>query len=144
MSYCALADIQLLIPLAKIVELTDDDGNGIIDAGVVDQVIKDADSEIDVYCSAQYTTPFTAPVPDLIKRYSIDISIYRLYSRRLTRGVPDAVRQRYEDAIALLKRIADGLGSLPVDESAASDSEVPRMKKTSSDRIFTDETLEDY
>lgn len=144
MAYCVLADIQLLIPLTKIVELADDDGNGAIDAGVMDQVIKDADSEIDGYCSNHYTVPFASPVPSLIKRTSIDISIYRLHSRRMTRGVPEAVRQRYEDAVTLLKRIADGFVKLPVDDPASIAADLPLTKKGASDRKFTDDTLKDY
>lgn len=144
MAYCALAEIQLLIPLTKIVDLTDDDGNGVIDAGVIDQVIKDADSEIDGYCSNHYIVPFTAPVPDLIKRCSLDLSIYRLYSRRMTRGIPDAIRQGHDDAVTLLKRIADGLVKLPVDDPASIAADLPRMNKGSSDRIFTSDTLKDY
>jgi phage gp36-like protein len=42
--------------------------------------------------------------PVVLVRLAADMARYRLYDD----GVPDTVRQRYEDAVSLLKRMASG------------------------------------
>lgn len=105
MAYSTLTDLKLQLPETIVIELTDDANAGTVDEDVVTRAIEDADDEIDAYCRKSYTVPFTT-VPNIIRKLSVDITIYNLYARR--RSVPEAVETRYGDAIELLTRIKTG------------------------------------
>lgn len=106
--YCTLDDIKKLIPGDNILQLTDDDGMQAIDEPKVDECIQQADGEINPYLiSGDYDVPIS-PVPDLIKKLSVDIAIYNLYSRNISEVIPDMRVKRYDDAVKTLQKIADG------------------------------------
>ncbi|KAB7624325.1 gp436 family protein [Alkalilimnicola sp. S0819] len=87
----------------------DRDGDGQADAGVVDRALADATAEVDTYLAARYALPL-ASTPAVLTRLTVDIAVYRL-SPAADAGT-DERRQRYEDATALLSRIARGGVSL--------------------------------
>ena len=99
----------------------------------------DADAVIDGYLGARYDLPLGLPVPALIVGLAADVTRYRLWDDR----APKEVRQRYEDAIAMLKDIAKGLVQLPVtlDQPAGVLGIVATTTRT---RSFTDETLSGF
>ncbi len=139
MAYCVRADILGLISEETLIQLTDDNGAGIVDDAVVTRIITDADAEIDGYCGEKYTLPFS-PVPTIIRKISVDIAIYNLYARR--QGAPDDRAKRYDNAVKLLKDIQTGkvtLGSTAPTEVAQDTVEVEKK-----DRIFTKDTLENF
>jgi len=74
-----------------------------IDTVVLERALTDADAEIDSYLAARYTLPLSS-TPVVLNRLACDIARYRLYDD----GTPATVRQRYEDAVSLLKRMANG------------------------------------
>lgn len=74
-----------------------------IDSGVLARALSDADALIDSYIATRYTLPL-ASTPTVLNRLACDVARYALYDD----GVPDTVRQRYEDAVSLLKRFASG------------------------------------
>ena len=105
MAYSAQADLEKSIPLSYLVELTDDLNTGSIVDVMITRAIEDADGEIDLYCRKKYTVPFTT-INDVIRKMSVDIAIYNLYSRR---GSPPADRlARYLAAVKKLQTIRDG------------------------------------
>jgi phage gp36-like protein len=106
MSYCLQTDIVNQIDSTVLLQLTDDAGTGVIDAGIVTRAIADADATIDSYCQDRYTIPLS-PVPAKIRQVSVDISIYNLYSRRED-VVPDIRKERNQAAIRFLEKVADG------------------------------------
>src|SRR5574343_464872 len=108
MAYCVQADIEKLIPVQELAELTTESGST-VDPDVVAQAITAADAEIDAYCGKQYEVPFTT-VPDRIAALSVDIAIYHLYSRRSV--APEIRRIKYTDAIVFLKDVAKGVAVL--------------------------------
>lgn len=143
MPYCTKTDIEKMIPAAAVTQLTDDEGTGAQISSRVSEAIAQADSEIDAYCASIYTIPFS-PVPDLVRKFSVDIAIYHLYSRRLEE-MPEVRYQRYKDAIKQLEDIAKGLMSLgeqPVPAQVAGGSIL--TNRSYDDRIFTRETLKGY
>ncbi len=99
---------------AELVQLTDRENIGSIDAVVLTQVIADADAEIDGYLAGRYQLPI-ATVPGILRLYAGDIVRYRLYDN----GATDEVRRRYEDAMKFLKLAAEGKVRLGADEPAA-------------------------
>jgi len=104
MAYSIQADLENSIQLSHLVELTDDLATGSIVETVITRAIEDADSEIDIYCRKKYIVPLT--VTNEVRKMSVDIAIYNLYSRRES---PPADRLvRYLAAVEKLKAIRDG------------------------------------
>ncbi|MBI5056999.1 MAG: DUF1320 domain-containing protein [Nitrospirae bacterium] len=143
MPYCTLTDIKKLIPEITVIQLTDDEDTGAVVTTRVDEAIASADAEIDSYCGGKYSVPFST-VPDIVKKCSVDISIYNLYSRRVEE-IPATRADRYKNAIRQLEGIAKG--SISIGESteptAAAEGGVA-TNKTASDSVFTKDTMTNY
>lgn len=111
-----------------------------IQTSVITRSIADADAEIDGYCSTKYDSlPFTT-VPVMVRKCSVDIAIYNLFSRR--RGAPEDRVRRYKDAIKFLTNVANGTVSLGGDAPAEDDDTGPEAitygtKTDISDRVFS-------
>ncbi len=134
--YCTQADIVEQITEDELIQLTDDAGAGSVDSDKVDRAIADADSEIDSYCGARYGVPFTT-VPTMIRKVSVDIAVYHLYTRRAALGLPEERKTRYEKAVQFLRDVARGLASLGSDEPAAAADGGPEATVSKTDRIFS-------
>jgi len=142
MSYCAQADIQEQLPEADLIMLTDDADAGVVDTSVVTRAIADADAKIDAYCQGRYTVPLS-PVPDMIRRVSVDLAIYNLYSRRDSFGMPEIRSERKKDAVSYLKDVAAGKVTLGSATPAAQNS-ADSVQVSSSDRVFSRDTLSGF
>ena len=86
----------------------DRNNDGVVDAAAVDRALADATAEINVYVGRVEALPLTT-VPEILVNLCVDIALYKV-SNGL--AATEAQRQRYEDAIALLKSIAKGEASL--------------------------------
>jgi phage gp36-like protein len=102
MPYCSQNDLETLIPVAELVELTTEKGD-IPNTTIITEIIERVDTEIDSYVSVRYATPLVS-VPDMIKGLSVDMVIFHLYSRRS--AVPPIRRTKYEDAVKFLQNVA--------------------------------------
>lgn len=143
MAYSTLTDIKNLIPEETIIQLTDDENLGEVNQTRVDEAIAQADAEIDSYCASKYSVPFTT-VPAIVKKCSVDIAIYNLYSRKVEE-IPETRASRYKNAIRQLEGISKGLISIGVDPAPAASSEgVAETNKTNDDRVFTREKMEGF
>lgn len=143
MAYCTQADIEKLIPSDAVTQLTDDEGTGTSVATRVAEAIAQADSDIDALCASRYTVPFPAPAPDIIRKLSVDIAIYNLYSRKLE-TIPETRAARYKNAVRQLEGI--NKGNITVNGTTAQEPASGGIK-TSSDtanRIFTQDSLGSY
>ena len=141
MPYCTQSDILEQVSLEDLIGLTDDAGQGIVDASVVARAIADADAEIDSYAASRYPVPF-APVPAMIRKTAVEIAICNLYARR--RGAPDSRRQRYDNAVKFLKSVASGEVTLGADAPAESAADGIEASTSAEDRVFTRDTLKGY
>ena len=92
--YSTLTDIKKLIPEDTVIQLTDDENTGAVVESRVTEAIAQADAEIDSYCGGKYSVPFTT-VPDIVKKISVDIAIYNLYSRKVEE-IPETRADRYK------------------------------------------------
>jgi phage gp36-like protein len=138
MSYCTLTDLQEAgITPAQLVQLTDDDADGVADADVIAKVLANTDSVIDGYLGSRYTVP-VAPVPNLLRTLATVIAAWALYGRR---GLANERRQKdFDSAIVQLKDLAAGRMVLPASaggEVASDGSDLPEASTVESDRIFT-------
>ena len=106
-----------------------------IDSSVITRAIADADAEIDSYCYTQYDNLPFSTVPAMVRKLSVDISIYNLFARR--KGAPDDRKDRYKNAIQFLEKLAKGIVSLGSDAPAIDDDAGPEATTDIDDRIFT-------
>lgn len=134
MAYCTQADLLEQIPEDELLQLTDDADTGSIDTSVVDRAIADADALIDSYCGTKHDVPFS-PVPVMVRKLSVDITVYNLFARR--RGAPEDRKERYDDAVRFLRDISRGIGSLGGDAPAGDDDAGPEATTKKSDRVFS-------
>ena len=107
-----------------LVLLADRDGDGVADEAVVSGALQDASDEIDTYVGVVYALPLPS-VPAVLTRLCVDIAVYRM-GRDASRGTEED-RKRYDDAVDLLKRIADkraSLGPVAPGESAPAPASV--------------------
>jgi len=109
MPYSTLSDLKKQLSEDLLIKLTDDHELGIVDQPTIDDAIAGADAEIDSYLAGRYNVPLS-PVPVLVRRSSVDIAIYNLYSRRM--GAPEDRVERYNNTTRLLKAISDGKATL--------------------------------
>jgi phage gp36-like protein len=143
--YCTVNDLLGSIREETIIELSDDsDTPTSINVDIVNQMIVQADNEIDGYIRGRYILPLD-PVPGVIKDISVDMSIYNLWTRRPERAAPDAIIKKYNDRIKRLQDIAEGVFLVNAPQLGASDStgkdNYCKTNKTARDRKFTKEKL---
>ena len=61
MAYLTQAALEVAVGgSAKLIQLTDDDGNGAPDAGVIAQIVAEVDSLVDSYLHKRYAVPLAA------------------------------------------------------------------------------------
>jgi phage gp36-like protein len=80
----------------------------------------------------------------VVKKLSVDISIYNLYSR-VAQEMPEVRKNRYQNAVSTLKDIAKGVVSLGVDPAPSSrDDSGAETNKETDGNVFTRNSLEDF
>jgi len=144
MSYCHLDDIKQQVPETTLIEITDDNLTEEINTTVINEAIMYSATLIDGYLRGRYTLPLSN-VPDLIKILAIDLSIFRLYSRRFHTDMPDSINDKYKNSVKLLEQIQKGTISLGI-ETAGAPPELGeyRTNKIYHDRIFTKRFLRKF
>uniref|UniRef100_A0A6M3J8H6 DUF1320 domain-containing protein n=1 Tax=viral metagenome TaxID=1070528 RepID=A0A6M3J8H6_9ZZZZ len=121
MAYCTQADLEDRVSEDELIQMTDDDDTGSVDATRVTNAIADADAEIDSYCAGRYSVPF-ATVPRIVRKFAVDMAVYHLASRR--RGVTEDQQERYRRAIRFFEDVSKGnvdLGVQPPPDPPADD-----------------------
>lgn len=104
MPYATQADIIDQYGEPELVVASDHDGDGLPDPEVVERALAAASDEIDTYLASRYPLPL-ATVPAILKPLCVDIALYKM---SVGLGVTDEKRRRYEDAVRLLTKIAEG------------------------------------
>lgn len=138
MSYASQSDMVERFGETEVAQRTNRVDGLTIDQVVLDRALADADAEINSYLASRYTVPLTT-TPPVINRLACDITRYRLFDD----GVPDTVRQRYEDAVSLLKKFASGDVRLPGQEAAATAGDAT-VHYSFSPRQVTDDTMRGF
>lgn len=109
MAYATLADLVAKIPRGEqeLIELTDRDASGIVNAARVDDALATATSIADSYLAKVVAVPLSV-VPELLQTHVCNLARYELYGDQPT----DEVRRRRDDALAWLKDVAAGRADL--------------------------------
>lgn len=115
MAYVTNADIQMRVGSASYVQLSDDNGDGVADTAVVDEVRLAAEGELDRYLAARHAVPVDVIVhPELagiLKSAALDFAEHRLRLRRPP--VSEDARRRRDQTVEWLRLIATGTVALP-------------------------------
>lgn len=107
MSYASPQDIINRYPNRDLVQLTNEDPTvTTVNTAALQQALDDASAEIDGYLGGRFTLPITDP-PSVLNRLTVDVAMYRLQALRPLHDIADA-RQRYDDAVAMLTKVAAG------------------------------------
>lgn len=120
MPYCTLADLTARISEASLIQLSDEQGQGLVDTAKTDSAIARAGQEIDTWCGSRYQVPFADP-PAILAALAAELAIYYLYGRTQDE-IPETWRDAHKNALALLRAIAEGkvsLGEAPQAEAPA-------------------------
>jgi phage gp36-like protein len=141
MGYSTLDDINGQISEEDLIHLTDDAGVDAVDNAVIARAISDADAEIDSYCANRYSTPFST-VPDMIRKISVDMAIYHLFSRRAL-AVPDVRQKRYDNAVRFMRDVSNGRISLGTDALSPTNTD-NSVGMNSNTRVFTRSKLRPF
>lgn len=138
MSYATKQDMIDRFGETELAQLTDRAAGTTIDDDVLDGALEDADATIDAYVGQRYDLPL-ASTPRLLTTAACDIARYRLHEDH----PPEVARDRYDQAIALLKSIARGEAALDAGgtEPAASPGSAT---VTSADRVFSRSKLQGF
>ncbi len=108
MSYSTESNLLDRITEQQLIQLTDDENVGQIDAAKVTSAIAAADGIIDSYAGGRHQLPLVGN--EIVEKLSVDLALYELYSRR---GVAsETVKDRRDQAISLLKSVSAGHASL--------------------------------
>lgn len=129
-----------------VAHLTLDEETGTPNTAVLDEVIDDAEGEINSYLAARYLVPVDVSsdtgLAARLKSLTLDLATYKLELR--TGHVTDERGKAHDDGIAYLDKISKGAVFLPAaaaPASTASRAEVARFgtagTSDSSNRLFT-------
>lgn len=137
MDYCTLDDIQTRIGTLPLIQLTNDNGDeDKIDTVVCEEALIYSSTLIDGYLRGKYSLPLDTHFP-LLKVVAIDLSIYRLYSRRIYTEIPETISENYKNAIKTLEQLQKGVITLESEtETNIKSSGEYRTNKTEIDKLF--------
>ena len=145
--YCTLDDIEKHTSTPTLIQLTSDDGQDEIDKTVVEESILYSSALIDGYLRGRYSLPLDICFP-LLRVLAVDLSVYRLYSRRMQNEMPEVIDSAYKNAIATLRDIQKGVISLQSEndtfESAGFNVDEYRTNKSIIDKLFNKERMLEY
>lgn len=143
MPYATQADLVTRFGTDELIQLTDRVNGNAIDAAVVSAALGDADALIEGYLASRYALPIT-PVPPMLKRMAADLARYMLHGNAAT----ELVRKAYEDALKLLRDLADGraalAGAAPVAVGAVPAAAAGDVRVAAGERNLTFPGLADY
>ncbi len=126
----------------QLLDLADTNSDGQVESDVIDRAIERADRRIDTYLRGRYVLPFD-PAPKEIIEISASLAVYFL-SERNDITPSEGLRQRYDDAMKLLKDLQAGRATL---DETGQDEGLGRQpgrivtNKTADDRVFSKDLM---
>lgn len=124
MAYTTREAITASIPPQFLVEALDDDGDGLEDAGLFDEVMAAACGDVDAYLAQRFTVPLTEPAPAIVKTAAEVFTLEKLYLRRGYAGERNPWTERADELRRRLQAIGDGEAALEVTLGPAKPSAV--------------------
>jgi phage gp36-like protein len=133
MAYCTQDDIESRLGGEDLKALADHNGDGAPDAHVVAQAVASAGAMIDSYLGTKFGVP-VSPVPEVLKTRAVNLAVYFL---RLGRdSVTEDARRQYEDDVAWLREVVQGMVTLGIDPAPDESAAAPSARYDTQARIF--------
>jgi phage gp36-like protein len=136
--YADIDDMTTRFGEQELLELTDANLTGTVNAAVVQTAICDATELINGYVAGRYRVPL-APVPDMVRRWCCDIARFYLHNV----AVPDAVKAGHDAALQGLREVARGVVQLQAAGAETSSASGEAVLAVGS-RIFTDGNMRGF
>ncbi len=147
MDYCTIDDIETYTSTPTLIQLTSDEGQETVNRDVALEAILYSSALIDGYLRGRYNLPLNTHFP-LLKVLAVDISIYRLYSRRLVNEIPEGIETAYKNAVSTLRDIQKGVISLQSEndlfETSGFNTDEYKTNKTILDKLFGKQRMNEY
>ena len=145
MAYSTNDDLLKEFSTAELAKITGDPTGQQINEERIDNARKNADSTIDSYLYARYAVPFSAPVPDIIVKISVDLTVANLYDYSYRTGtVPATVTWRKITATKQLKDLQAGDMSLPGTNPGTDTVPLIISNKDENSKIFSEGILDKF
>ena len=147
MDYCTIEDIETQTSTPTLIQLTSDDGQEAVNRVVALEAVLYSSTLIDGYLRGRYSLPLNTHFP-LLRILAIDISIYRLYARRMRNEMPEVIETAYKNAISTLRDIQKGVISLQAEndlfETSSFNAQEYKTNKSILDKLFCKERMSEY
>lgn len=144
MFYCTAEDIEIQIGKEPLIQLTNDNcEQNTIDTVVCEEAILYSSTLIDGYLRGRYNLPLNTQFP-LLRVVAMDLSIYRLYSRRIMTEIPEVVCDAYKNAIKTLENLQKGIITLETQDNQTLQNGEYKTNKTELDRLFNKRKMDEY
>ena len=147
MDYCTVEDIETQTSTPTLIQLTSDESNEEVNRVVALEAILYSSTLIDGYLRGRYSLPLNIHFP-LLRILAIDISIHRLYSRRMRNEMPEVIENNYKNAIATLKDIQKGAITLQSEndtfETSGFSASEYKTNKDILDKLFGKQRMSEY
>lgn len=147
MEYCTIEDIETQTSTPTLIQLTSDDGQEAVNRVVALEAVLYSSTLIDGYLRGRYSLPLNTHFP-LLRILAIDLSIYRLYARRMRNEMPEVIETAYKNAISTLRDIQKGVISLQAEndllETSAFNAQEYKTNKSILDKLFCKERMSEY
>ena len=121
MSYCTQANMIDEVGENELIQLTDRNNLGVIDAVVLAKALANADAKINSYLT-HYVLPLSI-IPANFELMACDIARFYLFKD----AVPDVVKARFADAIKYLEQVSAKKIVLSADATGASSEVAPSI-----------------
>lgn len=117
MPYVVQSDLEGKIPAQLLLQALDDNGDGLADDGVWDQIATDVGNAINSRLEGNYAVPLTGTVPAIVTEAAKILAAEAVYLRR---GMSGDQNPWVKQADVMRKRLEDiGSGKLPLTTDAA-------------------------
>lgn len=147
MEYCTIEDIETQTSTPTLIQLTSDDGQEVVNRVVALEAVLYSSTLIDGYLRGRYSLPLNTHFP-LLRILAIDISIYRLYARRMRNEMPEVIETAYKNAISTLRDIQKGVISLQAEndllETSSFNAQEYKTNKSILDKLFGKQKMNEY
>ena len=147
MEYCTIEDIETQTSTPTLIQLTSDDGQEAVNRVVALEAVLYSSTLIDGYLRGRYSLPLNTHFP-LLRILAVDLSIYRLYARRMRNEMPEVIETAYKNAISTLRDIQKGVISLQAEndlfETSSFNAQEYKTNKSILDKLFCKERMSEY
>ena len=134
-NYADQSDLEFRLPSVTLAQLSDDVGGETINSATITRSIVDAMSTVDSFCRGKQEVPFD-PVPDNVRRWTVDLAVVNLYARRPDLLLPPAIKDKYDLTVTELKAVRDNKILINDPDSAGNTGNYYKINLSAPQAIF--------